>query len=69
MKNLAPDIKRQRLLIEGFYSIDADENSIKNYFDGITDHLNLRMYGKPIIFSPGVIMVGLKIKVMMHLFH
>lgn len=53
MKNLAPNIKRQRLLIEGFYSIEADKSSIEDYFKGITEYLGLRMYGEPIIFSPG----------------
>ncbi len=53
MKNLAPNIKRQRLLIEGFYSIEASKSVIEDYFRGITDYLSLRMYGEPIIFSPG----------------
>ncbi|WP_242155957.1 S-adenosylmethionine decarboxylase [Aestuariivivens sediminis] len=52
MKNLAPDIKRQRLLIEGFYSIEVNESVIKRYFNEITHHLYLRIYGDPIIFSP-----------------
>jgi len=53
MKNLAPHLIRQRLLIEGFYTIDVDKAVIHNYFKKITDYLNLKMYGKPIIFSPG----------------
>ncbi len=53
MKNLAPNIKRQRLLIEGFYSIDVDKSVIEKYFKGITDYLQLKMYWEPIIFSPG----------------
>ncbi len=53
MKNLAPDIFRQRLLIEGFYSINVDRGVITKYFESITNELSLRMYGKPIIFSPG----------------
>lgn len=53
MKNLAPNITRQRLLIEGFYKINADKNTIEDYFKKITESLKLRMYGKPIIFSPG----------------
>ena len=53
MKNLAPKITRQRLLIEGFYKIDADKKAIADYFDTITKALSLRMYGEPIIFSPG----------------
>ena len=44
---------RQRLLIEGFYKIDANKSVIENYFKKITKSLNLRMYGEPIIFSPG----------------
>ena len=53
MRNLAPNITRQRLLIEGFYTITADRKVILNYFNKITKALNLRMYSKPIIFSPG----------------
>ncbi|MDO8459519.1 MAG: S-adenosylmethionine decarboxylase [Nanoarchaeota archaeon] len=53
MKNIAPKITRQRLLIEGFYSIDVNKEVIENYFKKVTSSLNLRMYGTPIIFSPG----------------
>ena len=53
MKNLAPDITRQWFLMEGFVNIDVDKSIIENYFKKITDALSLRMYGKPIIFSPG----------------
>jgi S-adenosylmethionine decarboxylase len=53
MKNLAPDITRQRLLIEGFYEVDADKSVIVEYFNEITVALGLRMYGEPIVFSPG----------------
>lgn len=53
MKNIAPNIKRQRLLIEWFYSIEADKSVIESYFKGITEYLQLRMYWEPIIFSPG----------------
>jgi len=53
MKDLAPDITRQRLLVEGFYTIDVDKSVIEDYFKKITKHLNFRMYGDPIIFSPG----------------
>ena len=53
MKDLAPTITRQRLLIEGFSGIAVDEESIENYFKKITKSLNLRTYSHPIIFSPG----------------
>src|SRR3989338_4541360 len=52
MKELAPNITRQRLLIEGFYAISVDKKSIESYFKKISSYLNLKMYGKPIIFSP-----------------
>ena len=53
MKNLAPNIFRQRLLIEVFYKIKVDKKVVGKYFKEITKTLKLRMYGKPIIFSPG----------------
>jgi len=53
MKNLAPDILRQRLLIEGFYNIEVDKKVIEDFFYSITQYLNLKVYGEPIIFSPG----------------
>jgi len=53
MKNLAPNITRQRLLMEGFYDREVDEEVIKDYFKTVTESLKLRMYGEPIIFSPG----------------
>ena len=53
MKNIAPNITRQRLVLEGFYKIDVNEEAIKEYFTQITNSLNLKMYGEPIIFSPG----------------
>lgn len=53
MKNLAPAIMRQRMLIEGFYKKNVDEQVIRDYFENITKGLNLRIYGEPIIFSPG----------------
>ncbi|MCX6798108.1 MAG: S-adenosylmethionine decarboxylase [Candidatus Falkowbacteria bacterium] len=53
MKNLAPNIIRQRFLLEGFYQKEIDVQAIKDYFQTITDSLELKMYGEPIIFSPG----------------
>lgn len=53
MRNLAPELVRQRLLIEGFYTIEVDEKVIEAYFKEITNALGLKTYGKPIIFSPG----------------
>jgi hypothetical protein len=52
MRDLAPDITRQRLLLEGFFSAPVDRDSVENYLVGITAHLNLPTYGTPIIHSP-----------------
>lgn len=51
MKNLAPDITRQRLLIEGIFSTDLDEERIAAYLSGIAQHLALRTYGQPTIHA------------------
>ncbi|HNX43249.1 MAG TPA: S-adenosylmethionine decarboxylase [Bacteroidales bacterium] len=53
IKDLAPNITRKRLLLEGFYTIDADKATIKDYFDYITKELNVRTYSDPIIFETG----------------
>ena len=52
-RRIAADITRQRLLMEGYYTIDVDEAAIERYFKGVADHLDLRVYGKPTIFSTG----------------
>lgn len=53
MKNLAPQIKRQRLVIEGIFTIKASKSTVNKYFDGITKELALRTYGKPTIHTTG----------------
>ena len=52
MKNLAPDIFRQRLLLEGFYSGEMTAERLTEYLLGVAAHLELRTYAAPIIFSP-----------------
>ena len=51
MKNIAPDIFRKRLLIEGYYNIVVTEETIKKFFYYITDNLALRTYGDPIVHA------------------
>jgi S-adenosylmethionine decarboxylase len=53
MKDLAPDIVRQRLLIEGLYSRDIDQAAVETYLIGVAAHLGLRTYGRPIVHAPG----------------
>jgi len=52
MKDIAPDIFRQRLLIEAYYGVDISKEIIEKYFAEIIEHLSLRSYGKPAIFAP-----------------
>ncbi len=49
---IAPEIFRQRLLIEGFFtSANVDEAAIRAYFTAITAGLGLRTYGDPIVHT------------------
>ena len=52
MRDLAPDITRQRILVEGYYTIDVDEDVIRAFFATLTDRLGLRTYETPIVFAP-----------------
>jgi S-adenosylmethionine decarboxylase len=47
MKNLAPQIFRQRLLMEGLFSIWLDQQALAAYMTGLAGHLGLRAYGRP----------------------
>jgi len=53
MKDLAPTITRQRLLIEGYYTIHVDGAAVETYLLQIAARLGLRTYGTPIIHAPG----------------
>jgi hypothetical protein len=52
MPSLAPDILRQRLLVEGFYSGDMDEERVCEFLVGAAEHLSLRRYAEPVVFAP-----------------
>ena len=53
MKNLAPEIFRQHLLLEGYYTIEVTRESLAGYLNGVAAHLGLRAYGEAAIFAPG----------------
>ena len=53
MRDLAPNIIRQRILIEGYYSVEVDQDVIRAFFGHITARLGLRTYDVPIVFAPG----------------
>jgi hypothetical protein len=50
---LAPEIVRQRLLIEGYYDAETDSTRIEAFLQGLAAHLGLRTYGRSAIFTPG----------------
>ncbi len=52
MEDLAPDITRQRLLIEGYFDIGVDATVIADYLHALAAALDLRTYGEPTIFAP-----------------
>ena len=53
MRDLAPDITRQRLLIEGYYTIEVDESTIRDFLQKLPASLDLRSYGEATVFAPG----------------
>ncbi|MGW5366048.1 S-adenosylmethionine decarboxylase [Actinopolymorpha pittospori] len=53
MRDLAPDITRQRLLVEGFYTIEVDESTIRDFLQKLPSSLDLRTYGDATVFAPG----------------
>ena len=52
MKDLAPEIFRQRLLMEARWTIDVDAELVRGYLLGMSAELRLTPYGDPIIFTP-----------------
>ena len=52
MRDLAPGITRQRLLLEGFYGVDVDEGRVRRFMTELPTALGLRTYGEPTVFAP-----------------
>ena len=53
MQDLAPQVFRQRLLLEGLYTIEVTRAALEDYLTGLAAHLELKAYGQPTIYSPG----------------
>ncbi|MFC2078410.1 hypothetical protein ACFLSZ_00350 [Candidatus Bipolaricaulota bacterium] len=49
---IAPEIFRQRLLIEAFYDAEITRESLSTCLTSIAQHLDLRTYGDPVVYSP-----------------
>ena len=52
MRDLAPDITRQRLLIEGYYDTTVDKDTIRRFLAHLPTSLNLRTYGEATVHAP-----------------
>ena len=53
MRDLAPHIVRQRLLIEALYTGTVDEPFVDRFLHGLAEHLDLRTYAEATIVAPG----------------
>ena len=51
-RKIAPDIFRQRLLIEGYYSNALARAGVAAFLMGLAAELGLRAYAEPVIYSP-----------------
>ena len=51
LTNIAPEIFRKRLLIEGYFGVEITSETLKQYFAHVTSELGLRTYGEPIIHT------------------
>ncbi len=49
---IANDIFRQRFLIEGYYTIEVNQEVVNHYLRDLASVLNLRIYRDPIVYSP-----------------
>jgi len=52
MKNLKPEIRRERLIIEGFYGVEISEDFLKSFLIGLSEALGMRVIAGPFVFSP-----------------
>jgi hypothetical protein len=49
LTNIAPEVFRKRLLVEGYFGAEMTVEKLECYFAHITTSLGLRTYGPPII--------------------
>ena len=52
LHDLAPEVVRQRLLIEGRFTRDIDERTVRDFLLCLAGALELRTYGEPVVYSP-----------------
>jgi S-adenosylmethionine decarboxylase len=52
MKNLKPEIHRERLIVEGFYGVEMSKDFLKGFLIGLSKALGMKVIAGPFIFSP-----------------
>lgn len=52
LKDLAPAVFRQRLLVEGFFGGAMSEERVRRVLGELAAALDLRTYGEPVVFQP-----------------
>lgn len=52
LKDLAPAVFRQRLLVEGFFSGEMTETRVRDCLLQLAKALDLRTYAAPVVFQP-----------------
>lgn len=52
MRDLAPHIQRQRLLIEARYDRELAQTDVAHFLEVLPEALDLRIYSPPVVYSP-----------------
>ena len=52
VRDIAPEVFRQRLLVEGRFGCELDADAVSDFLLGLAAALGLRTYGDPIVHSP-----------------
>jgi len=53
LRNLKPEIYRERVIVEGFYSLSSlDERWVDRFLRGLSKEMGMKIIAGPIIFSP-----------------
>lgn len=52
MRNLRPEIHRERLIVEGFYGVDMSEEFLEDFLMGLSKALGMKVIAGPFTFSP-----------------
>ncbi|MFP3984791.1 MAG: S-adenosylmethionine decarboxylase [Candidatus Bathyarchaeia archaeon] len=52
MKNLEPEIYRERLVVEGYYDVYLDEVFLEHFLKELGETIGMKLIAGPYIFSP-----------------